>query len=207
MSWNLTFSTFALVFLAELGDKTQLAVIAQSYRYRSHFSIFLAASAALVLVTAFSVIAGKLLGHLIPQAAIRVIAAAAFVSVGGYICWQSCRREQSQITGKNTTTEDDSNLHDNQHRLWSWRAFATTLPLVVLAELGDKTQLAVVSLTMEQLKPLDVFVGGVAALISVTALGVILGWQLGKLLRRRLLLQLSGSFFIIIGVLIGLGII
>lgn len=212
MNWGLTFSAFGLVFLAELGDKTQLAVIAQSYRYRSPVSIFLAASAALILVTGLSVIGGELLGHLIPHGAIKVVATVAFVSVGGYICWKSCRREHSPLTSKNTSNNATSrpgfsNPSTNHHRLWSWRAFATTLPLVLLAELGDKTQLAVVGLTMEQLKPFSVFVGGAVALITITALGVVLGWKMGKLLPRQVLLRLSGSLFIITGMLIGLGII
>ncbi len=52
MNWNLLLSTFGLVFLAELGDKTQLMVVTQVCKYRRPWPVFAGASLALVAVTA-----------------------------------------------------------------------------------------------------------------------------------------------------------
>jgi len=80
------------------------------------------------------------------------------------------------------------------------------LPLLFFAELGDKTQLAVLGLTCKQSSPWPVFAGGALALISVTALGVIGGRQLCKLIPEQLLLKISAVAFVVMGGLMGLGI-
>lgn len=56
-----------------------------------------------------------------------------------------------------------------------WKVFLTTFGTLFLAEMGDKTQLAVMTLTGSSRKPLSVFLGGVLALALVTALGVLVG--------------------------------
>ncbi len=209
MNWDLTLSAFVLVFLAELGDKSQLTVIAQSYRYHSPLSVFFGAGAALTLVTAIGVTGGDLLGHLIPQLAVRAAAAAAFIITGLYMCRESSRLIQPGNSEVNAGGENGGEVErDPPLKLWSWKAFNTTFPLLLLAELGDKTQLAVAGLAMDRLNPVSVFAGSAAALIALTALGVILGHQLGRVMpRRRLLLRISASIFILIGILIGTGLI
>lgn len=56
-----------------------------------------------------------------------------------------------------------------------YRVFATTFMTLFLAEMGDKTQLAAVSLSASTKQPLSVFLGGTAALAAVTGLGVLFG--------------------------------
>jgi putative Ca2+/H+ antiporter (TMEM165/GDT1 family) len=75
-------STFALLFVAELGDKTQLAVISMTARHKMPLWIFLGATLALAAVTAIGVLGGELLTRFIPEAILRKIAAALFVAMG-----------------------------------------------------------------------------------------------------------------------------
>jgi putative Ca2+/H+ antiporter (TMEM165/GDT1 family) len=75
-------STFALLFIAELGDKTQLAVISMTAKHKAPFWIFLGAALALVAVTALGVLGGELLTRIIPEAILRKIAALLFVGMG-----------------------------------------------------------------------------------------------------------------------------
>jgi putative Ca2+/H+ antiporter (TMEM165/GDT1 family) len=56
-----------------------------------------------------------------------------------------------------------------------WKVLLTTFGILVLAELGDKTQLAVITMTTQTRKPLAVFLGAVSALALVTFLGVVFG--------------------------------
>jgi putative Ca2+/H+ antiporter (TMEM165/GDT1 family) len=75
-------STFALLFIAELGDKTQLAVISMTAKHKAPLWIFLGAALALVAVTALGVLGGELLTRIIPEAILRKIAAVLFVGMG-----------------------------------------------------------------------------------------------------------------------------
>ncbi|HRR33582.1 MAG TPA: TMEM165/GDT1 family protein [Kiritimatiellia bacterium] len=67
MNWPLFGSTFALIFLAELGDKTQLAVMSQSAASSSKWTIFAAGALALVASTAIGVLAGDVMRRLVPD--------------------------------------------------------------------------------------------------------------------------------------------
>ena len=70
-------STFALLFVAELGDKTQLAVVTQTCKHRRPWAVFLGASLALTLVTLLGALGGQLLGTVMAPSLLRPIAAGA----------------------------------------------------------------------------------------------------------------------------------
>jgi putative Ca2+/H+ antiporter (TMEM165/GDT1 family) len=79
-------STFALLFVAELGDKTQLAVITMTAKHKTPLWIFIGATLALAAVTAIGVLGGEVLTRYIPEAVLRKIAAGLFV-VMGLLMW------------------------------------------------------------------------------------------------------------------------
>ena len=85
-----------------------------------------------------------------------------------------------------------------------WRVFLATFALLFVAELGDKTQLAVISMTAQHRKPLPIFIGAVLALGLVTALGVVFGEGLTRLVPAALLRRMAAFLFVAIGVLIWL---
>jgi len=82
---RLLFSTFALIFLAELGDKTQLAALAASSGSRAPLSVFLGASAALVLSTLIAVLLGEALTRVVPPSLIRGGAGVLFLIFGALL--------------------------------------------------------------------------------------------------------------------------
>lgn len=82
MTWKLFASTFMAIFLAELGDKTQLAAFALSSGTSSRMTVFLAASLALVATTALAVVAGGLIGRYIPAIWLQRAAGVAFIVLG-----------------------------------------------------------------------------------------------------------------------------
>jgi putative Ca2+/H+ antiporter (TMEM165/GDT1 family) len=75
-------TTFWLVFLAELGDKTQLATMSLAAEHRSLWPVFGGAASALVLTSALGVLAGGALTKLVPAAYINTAAALAFIVIG-----------------------------------------------------------------------------------------------------------------------------
>jgi putative Ca2+/H+ antiporter (TMEM165/GDT1 family) len=80
--WKVLLSTFALLFVAELGDKTQLAVISMTAKHKMPVWIFVGASLALAAVTGIGVLAGGLLTRVIPEEILHKIAAVLFVGMG-----------------------------------------------------------------------------------------------------------------------------
>ena len=75
-------STFALLFVAELGDKTQLAVINMTAKHKMPIYVFIGATLALAAVTAIGVLGGELITRVIPEQVLRKVAAGLFVCMG-----------------------------------------------------------------------------------------------------------------------------
>jgi len=75
-------STFVMIFLAELGDKTQISTFALAGNSRSMLSVFLGASGALVLTTLIAVVLGGVIGRFVPEKLIKVVSAAVFIGFG-----------------------------------------------------------------------------------------------------------------------------
>lgn len=82
------------------------------------------------------------------------------------------------------------------------KVFLTTFLTILLAELGDKTQLAAISMTAQSKKPLSVFLGASLALVVVTLIGVLFGEALTKFIGKKTLGILSAACFIIVGVIL-----
>jgi putative Ca2+/H+ antiporter (TMEM165/GDT1 family) len=85
MNRSLFWTTFGTVFLAEIGDKTQLAAMTATVRSGQVWTVFLAASAALVCATAIGVAAGEVVFKYMPEATIRWVAGSAFIAVGLWV--------------------------------------------------------------------------------------------------------------------------
>jgi rubrerythrin len=84
VNWPLFFSTFALIFLAELGDKTQLAVMSQSASSSSKWTVFMAGVLALAASTAIGVLAGDLIRKFVPdERYIKCVGGVLFLIFGG----------------------------------------------------------------------------------------------------------------------------
>ena len=81
MDWKLFFSTFALVFLAELGDKTQLTVLAQS-AVHGRLAVCLAACLALCASTLLAVLFGGFLSRYVPPRVLHILSGALFILFG-----------------------------------------------------------------------------------------------------------------------------
>ncbi len=79
---KLIVSTFVMIFLAELGDKTQISTFALAADSRSMLSVFLGASGALVLTSLLAVVLGGVIGRFVPDRLIKIVSAAVFIVFG-----------------------------------------------------------------------------------------------------------------------------
>ncbi len=82
MDWKPFVGTFALVFLAELGDKTQIAAMTQAAQFQRPWLVLLGASLALTLVSGIGVLVGHYAGSAFPRETIRYVAAGLFIIMG-----------------------------------------------------------------------------------------------------------------------------
>ena len=83
-----------------------------------------------------------------------------------------------------------------------WRVFLTTFGVIFLAEMGDKTQLAAMTMSAQSRKPWAVFVGSALALTAVSAIGVVVGSVVGNYIPLLWIKRAAAVAFIVIGVLI-----
>jgi putative Ca2+/H+ antiporter (TMEM165/GDT1 family) len=82
MDWKVMLTTFGVIFLAEIGDKTQLAAMTMAAQTRKPWAVLLGASLALAAVSALGVAVGALLGQYLPLEWIKRVAAVAFIVIG-----------------------------------------------------------------------------------------------------------------------------
>jgi Ca2+/H+ antiporter, TMEM165/GDT1 family len=83
-----------------------------------------------------------------------------------------------------------------------WRVMLTTFGIIFLAEMGDKTQIAAMTMAAEKKRPWAVFVGASLALAAVSAIGVVVGGALGHYLPLDWIKRAAGVAFVVIGILV-----
>ncbi len=85
------FSTFLMIFLAELGDKTQISTFAFASESRSPLSVFLGAAMALVCSSFLGVVLGGLVGRFVPERLVKFLAALVFLGFGAWTLLKAIR--------------------------------------------------------------------------------------------------------------------
>lgn len=96
MNWQLLGLSFIAVFLAELGDKSQMAAIALGGRSKHPRAVFLGTSAALLLASLLGVIFGQGFAEIIPEQILKGLAAIAFAFMGLRLLWPNNQKEESE---------------------------------------------------------------------------------------------------------------
>jgi putative Ca2+/H+ antiporter (TMEM165/GDT1 family) len=89
MNWTALTTAFGLIFVAEMGDKTQLAVITLAARTSAPVSVFVGASLALVAVTLLGAVGGAALTRVVPEPVLQKVAALAFIAIGVFMLIRS----------------------------------------------------------------------------------------------------------------------
>lgn len=174
------FSTFGLIFLAEIGDKSQLVCMTLAARHR-HLPVLLGAIAAFLILNTLAVVFGAGLAQWIPE---RILAGAVALLFGAFGIKSLLTQEE---VGEDGEVEEKPG-----HGI-----FATTFLMLLLAEMGDKTQIAIAGLA-STLPALAVWIGATLALITTSALGVWLGVTLLRRIPIHRLHQVSGVFFLVL---------
>ena len=177
MSLTAAAATFVAVLPAELPDKTILACLILSTRYRPSV-VFSGAATAFLVQVVIGVAAGGALS-LLPHRIVAACTAGAFV-IGAVLLW----RQKEQEHGKEGGDDKEGDDEDGKNGLRSgfWPVFGTAFAVVFLAEFGDLTQFMTLSLAARFHDPISVGIGATLALWVAAGAAVTLGWRVLKLI-------------------------
>jgi putative Ca2+/H+ antiporter (TMEM165/GDT1 family) len=182
-------STFGLIFLAELGDKTQLTAMALALRYPWK-RIFVGIAAAFVVLNIAAVLVGRILFMVLPIFWVTLVSALLFLYFGYSTLRHACDADDGEAT---TPTASD--------------AIRTAFIMIFMAELGDKTQLVTASQAAQHSTSnsgmFSVFCASTLALWSVSLIGIFAGKQLVKFIPVCWIHRTAGAMFLVFGVAMG----
>ncbi len=175
---SISLSTFMLVAIAEIGDKSQLVCMALATRHR-HWPVITGAVVAFAILNTLAVLFGAAASLMIPERIIAIIVALLFGFFGLHILFGHSDEESTDVIERP-----------------GYGIFITSLLLIFLSEFGDKTQIAVAGLA-GSLEPLPVWLGATAALVMVSVLGVWAGRTVLQRLSMRWINRFSGTLFLV----------
>lgn len=176
------FISFGIIFAAELGDKSQLMAMTFAARYRA-VTILIAISAATAVVHLVSVLVGAAAGVALPTKTLSIIGGVAFL---GFAVWT--------LRGDELDDEDEARA-DRSSRSVFW----TVGIAFFLAELGDKTMLATITLATNH-GLLGTWLGSTLGMVAADALAIVVGQQLGARLPERIIKIGAAILFAVFGI-------
>ena len=178
MQPGLILGVFALIFVAELPDKTMIATLIMGSRNRPVL-VWIGATAAFGFHVALAVLAGRLLA-LLPHAWVEGVTALLFAGGAAYLLLVS--EEQEEEEGAEEVEAVRSGL----------RPVGTAFLVIFVGEFGDLTQILTANLAAKYHQPVSVFVGAFAALAAVAAVGAFGGRALLKVLPLAVIRKAGG---------------
>ena len=186
MSLTAAVTSFLAVLPAELPDKTVLACLILSSRYRPGF-VFTGAAAAFAAQVVLAVAAGGVIS-LLPHHVVEALAAAAF-AVGAVLLWRH---------GGDDGDDADEDVGRDGVRDGFWPVAALSFAVIFLAEFGDLTQFMTVSLAARYHDPLAVGIGATLALWVAAGAAIVVGWRLLKVIPVRWLTRGAAIIMLIL---------
>ena len=168
------------VFIAEMGDKTQLVALAFATKYKT-LTVLAGVFLATFAVHLISVLLGEAVSHALPIFWIKLLAGASFIFFG---LW---------------TLRGDKLDDDEVKATSKFGPLLTVAVAFFLAELGDKTMLATITIASEQKDFYGVWIGSTIGMVLADGLAIIVGKVMGKNLPEILIKYVGAAVFLISG--------
>lgn len=172
------FTPFFTILLAEMLDKSQLAVIALSSGSKKYLSIFLGSILAFILVDGAAILFGATVSEFIPKNIVSLTSALIFIGFGILSFRKEKDGEEKKPRFKNM--------------------FLGSFTAIFFSEWADKTQLASAAFAT-YLNPFAVFLGVISALSIVTLLAIFVGTKLNSYIKKERLHKVTGGIFLVLG--------
>jgi putative Ca2+/H+ antiporter (TMEM165/GDT1 family) len=173
--------SFGVIFVAELGDKSQLMALTFATRFRT-MPVLVGITIATAVVHLVSVAVGYGLGAALPTAWISLVAAVAFFAFGAWTLRGDKLTEEERGKAERTTRS----------------AIVAVGVSFFLAELGDKTMLATITLATQH-GWLGTWIGSTVGMVAADALAIVVGRQLGRHLPEKAIKYGAAALFAIFG--------
>ncbi len=169
---------FLTIGLAELGDKTQLAILCLAAKTKKHLQLLLGAILAFIVADGIAILLGDFITNIIPISYIKAGAGIIFIIVGLVILLKS-KEEEKKCDLK--------------------QPFLSGFSLILVSEFGDKTQLAA-ALFATKYNPTLVLIGVVGAMALLSVIAIYSGKFISSRIKPKVVHTISGVLFIIIGI-------
>jgi putative Ca2+/H+ antiporter (TMEM165/GDT1 family) len=188
MNLAIAATVFAVIFPAELPDKTALASLVLGSRYRP-LHVFAGVAAAFAVHVGLAIAAGSLLA-LLPHRPLEIIVAVLFAA-GAVLLLRSRNGQHGHEDGGDEHLE----LHGREPGFWrvAWTGFA----IVLVAEFGDLTQIATATLAARFHDPVSVGIGAVLALWAVAGLAIAGGRGLLKIVPLAWITRIAAAIMLV----------
>ena len=181
---TLILTVFALVFLAELPDKTALASLVLGTRYRPIY-VFAGTASAFVVHVVLAIAAGSLLG-LLPHRVLEGVVAALFL-FGAILL----------LRGRPEAEEEHAGIKEGTAPTFA-RVASTSFLVILVAEFGDLTQILTANLAAKYHDPIAVGIGAVAGLWAVAGLAIVGGRGLLKLVPLTVITRVAAVIMLVL---------
>jgi Ca2+/H+ antiporter, TMEM165/GDT1 family len=193
---------FILIFMAELGDKTQFMTLAMATKYKA-LDVMLGVTIGTTLVSLLSVALGSTVGRILPMFWIAMLAGVAFITFGllelkGDSASEIEEEEKKVLESSNDQPSDQGQSSKKRVRFGPILTIAGTF---FLAELGDKTMLATVAIASREGAFFQVWLGSTLGLVASNALAIFAGKAVGTKVSASTLRYVISAVYIISGIL------
>ncbi|MGH7738885.1 MAG: TMEM165/GDT1 family protein [bacterium] len=185
IDWNLLASTFFLIALAELPDKTALATVLMASRLQPS-GVFLGVTGAFLVQTLIAVLFGNVF-RLLPHEVVQLLAAVMFLGFAA-MSWIQSNRPPEEV-------EDDAPPSSRAF----WKTAGSAFLVIFIAEWGDLTQLATAALTAQTHQSLTVFLGAFGGLCASSGFTVWLGSRAKNFIKPKPLQRAAAVVFALVG--------
>jgi putative Ca2+/H+ antiporter (TMEM165/GDT1 family) len=171
---------FALIFIAEMGDKTQIMAMAFATKYKISHILFGVAIGSF-LNHGLAILLGTFLNQLIPIEGLQLVAGVLFITFG-LLSLSIAEEEEEKISKQ------------------KFGAIGTVALAFFLGELGDKTQLTALTLSTQAVFPAFTLVGTVLGMVVVSSIGIFIGAKLGDKIPEYMIRFGSFVIFMLFGI-------
>ena len=202
---------YGILFIGELGDKTQLIVFNLALEYKKFYKVGIGATLGFAVIVTIGILFGSLITEFVPLGLISSISGLLFIAIGLIelrnikSLYLNERNIKSDNNNTNQTNDEKEEIEFKDVAKFAWlkkNPYIAGFGFIFLMELGDKTQLLTITLASIYAAPIEVWLGAFLALTSVAWIGIFAGAAIAKKVPKFYLKVVAVSIFILVGVLV-----
>ena len=202
---------YGILFIGELGDKTQLIVFNLALEYKKFYKVGIGATLGFAVIVTIGILFGSIITEFVPLGLISLISGLLFIAIGlielrnikSLYLNERRLKPLNKNSMQNNSEKEETKSKEAVKFVWLKKnPYIAGFGFIFLMELGDKTQLLTISLASIYAAPFEVWLGAFLALVSVAWIGIFAGAAIAKKVPKFYLKVVAVSIFILVGVLV-----